>query len=43
MRLQHVSIAIPSDGESVARGFYGGLLGLAERDVLQHLDPSRFI
>jgi catechol 2,3-dioxygenase-like lactoylglutathione lyase family enzyme len=43
MRLQHVSIAIPSGGESAAREFYGGLLGLAERDVLQHLDQSRFI
>ena len=43
MRLQHVSIAIPPDGAERARAFYGGLLGLEERDVLPKLDPSRFI
>jgi catechol 2,3-dioxygenase-like lactoylglutathione lyase family enzyme len=43
VRLQHVSIAIPSGGEERAREFYGGLLGLAERDVPPHLDPSQLI
>ena len=43
MRLQHVSIAIPSDGAERARTFYSGVLGLEERDVLPTLDPSRFI
>jgi catechol 2,3-dioxygenase-like lactoylglutathione lyase family enzyme len=43
VRLQHVSIAIPPDGAAQARSFYGGLLGLDERDVLPKLDPSRFI
>jgi catechol 2,3-dioxygenase-like lactoylglutathione lyase family enzyme len=43
MRLQHVSVAIPRDGAERARAFYGGLLGLEERDVLPKLDPSGFI
>jgi catechol 2,3-dioxygenase-like lactoylglutathione lyase family enzyme len=28
--IDHVQLAIPVGGEDVARGFYGGLLGLAE-------------
>jgi catechol 2,3-dioxygenase-like lactoylglutathione lyase family enzyme len=43
VRLQHVSIAIPRDGAERARAFYGGLLGLEERDVLPKLDPAGFI
>ena len=43
MRLQHVSVAIPPDGAGPARAFYGGILGLEERDVLPKLDPSRFV
>jgi catechol 2,3-dioxygenase-like lactoylglutathione lyase family enzyme len=43
MRLQHVSIAIPPDGAERGRAFYGGLLGLVERDVPPKLDPSRFV
>jgi catechol 2,3-dioxygenase-like lactoylglutathione lyase family enzyme len=43
MRLQHVTIAIPPDGASAARAFYGDLLGLDERDVLPTLNPARFI
>jgi catechol 2,3-dioxygenase-like lactoylglutathione lyase family enzyme len=43
IRLQHVSIAIPRDGAEPARAFYGGLLGLEERDVLPKLDPSGFV
>jgi catechol 2,3-dioxygenase-like lactoylglutathione lyase family enzyme len=43
VRLQHVSIAIPRDGAEQARSFYGGVLGLEERDVLPKLDPARFI
>lgn len=43
MRLQHVSIPIPPDGVEQARTFYGGLLGLEERDVLPKLDPDAFI
>ncbi|CAB4700776.1 MAG: hypothetical protein F2663_06645 [Actinobacteria bacterium] len=43
MKLQHVTVPIPHDGGDAARAFYGGLLGLEERDVLPALDPSRFI
>jgi catechol 2,3-dioxygenase-like lactoylglutathione lyase family enzyme len=43
LRLQHVSIAIPPDGAARARAFYGGLLGLEERDVPPLLDPERFV
>jgi catechol 2,3-dioxygenase-like lactoylglutathione lyase family enzyme len=43
VRLQHVSVGISLDGAAAARSFYGGLLGLEERDVLPKLDPSRFI
>jgi catechol 2,3-dioxygenase-like lactoylglutathione lyase family enzyme len=43
LRLQHVSIAIPRDGAERARAFYGGLLGLEERDVPPKLDPERFV
>jgi catechol 2,3-dioxygenase-like lactoylglutathione lyase family enzyme len=43
MRLQHVSVAIPLDGAARARAFYGGVLGLEERDVLPKLDPARYI
>ena len=42
-RLQHVSIAIPPDGADAARDFYGGLLGLEERDVPPKLDPSELV
>ena len=43
MRLQHVSITVPEDGADAARAFYGGLLGLEERNVLPKLDPARLI
>jgi catechol 2,3-dioxygenase-like lactoylglutathione lyase family enzyme len=43
MRLQHVTIAAPRDGAAQAREFYGGLLGLEERDVLPKLDASSII
>src|SRR4051812_17614267 len=43
MRLQHVSVAIPRDGAERAREFYGGALGLEEREVLPKLDPAGFI
>jgi catechol 2,3-dioxygenase-like lactoylglutathione lyase family enzyme len=43
VRLQHVSIVIPRDGAERARGFYGGVLGLEERDVPPRLDPSMLI
>ena len=43
MRLQHVSVVIPPDGADAARAFYGGVLGLEEREVLPKLDPGRFI
>ena len=43
MRLQHVSVAVPPDGAKDARAFYGGLLGLEERDVLPSLDPDGFV
>jgi catechol 2,3-dioxygenase-like lactoylglutathione lyase family enzyme len=43
VRLQHVSIAIARGAEGEAHAFYGGLLGLAERDVPAKLDASRLI
>jgi catechol 2,3-dioxygenase-like lactoylglutathione lyase family enzyme len=43
MRLQHVSIPVPAGGDARARRFYGELLGLSERDVPPHLDPSELI
>jgi catechol 2,3-dioxygenase-like lactoylglutathione lyase family enzyme len=43
LRLQHVSIPIPPGSEGRAREFYGGLLGLEERDVPPKLDPERLI
>jgi catechol 2,3-dioxygenase-like lactoylglutathione lyase family enzyme len=43
MRLQHVSVAVPPAGVADARAFYGGLLGLEERDVLPNLDPNGFV
>jgi catechol 2,3-dioxygenase-like lactoylglutathione lyase family enzyme len=43
MRLQHVSIPIDADGDASARAFYGGLLGLEERDVPPRLDPNALI
>jgi catechol 2,3-dioxygenase-like lactoylglutathione lyase family enzyme len=43
MELQHVSVPMPSDGQAAAREFYGGLLGLEERDVPPKLDPSELV
>lgn len=43
MRLQHVSVTIRKGAEEEARSFYGGLLGLTEREVLPRLDPARLI
>ena len=43
MRLQHVSLTIPEGAEERARSFYGGLLGLSERDVPPKLDAARLI
>src|SRR3954465_4796421 len=43
LELQHVSVPIPADGRDAARAFYGGLLGLEERDVPPKLDPSQLI
>jgi catechol 2,3-dioxygenase-like lactoylglutathione lyase family enzyme len=43
MRLQHVSITVPAGDEDRVREFYGGLLGLDEREVPPNLDPSRLI
>ena len=43
MRLQHVSISVGANGAAGARRFYGGLLGLEERDVPPKLDPSALI
>ena len=38
-----MSVAIAPEGADRARAFYGGLLGLEERDVLPTLDPSQFV
>jgi catechol 2,3-dioxygenase-like lactoylglutathione lyase family enzyme len=43
LELQHVSVPIPADGRDAARAFYGGLLGLEERDVPPKLDPEQLI
>ena len=43
MRLQHVSVAIATDGADAARAFYGELLGLAEKPVPPKLDPNELI
>ena len=43
MRLQHVSVAASPEGAAEARAFYGGLLGLEEREVLPALDPNGFV
>jgi catechol 2,3-dioxygenase-like lactoylglutathione lyase family enzyme len=43
MELQHVSVPMPPGGQADARAFYGGLLGLAERDVPPKLDPSELV
>ena len=43
MRLQHVSISVGRGGAESTREFYGGLLGLEERDVLPKLDATELI
>lgn len=35
--LDHVQLAMPEGGEEAARAFYGGVLGLAEREKLPEL------
>lgn len=35
--LDHVQLAMPKGGEERARAFYGGVLGLAEREKPPHL------
>src|SRR4051812_26898461 len=43
LELQHVSIPMPADGHERARAFYGGVLGLEERDVPPKLDASELV
>lgn len=43
LELQHVSIPMPKGGHDDARAFYGGLLGLEERDVPPKLDASELV
>src|SRR5579884_2697499 len=43
VELQHVSVPMPPGGRDRARGFYGGLLGLEERDVPPKLDASELV
>ena len=43
LELQHVSVPMPQDGHGAARAFYGGLLGLEERDVPPKLDASELV
>lgn len=38
--LDHVQVAIPRGGEATARAFYGGLLGLVEREKPRQLMPN---
>lgn len=39
-KIDHVQLAIPKDGESVVRKFYGGVLGLEEIEKPDSLKPS---
>lgn len=41
VRVQHVSIPIPAGGGDEARAFYGGVLGLDEKQVPAALDGSQ--
>ena len=43
LELQHVSVPMPADGHESARAFYGGVLGLEERDVPPKLDASELV
>ena len=43
LELQHVSVPMPRGGHERARAFYGGLLGLEERDVPPKLDASELV
>jgi len=43
LELQHVSVPMPGDGHDDARAFYGGVLGLEERDVPPKLDASALV
>jgi catechol 2,3-dioxygenase-like lactoylglutathione lyase family enzyme len=43
MELQHVSVPMPPGGHDRVRAFYGGLLGLEERDVPPKLDASELV
>jgi catechol 2,3-dioxygenase-like lactoylglutathione lyase family enzyme len=43
LELQHVSVPMPADGHERARAFYGGVLGLEERDVPPKLDASELV
>jgi catechol 2,3-dioxygenase-like lactoylglutathione lyase family enzyme len=43
VELQHVSVPMPPGGQERARAFYGGLLGLEEREVPPKLDPSELV
>jgi predicted enzyme related to lactoylglutathione lyase len=43
LSLQHVSVPMPAGGQGAARGFYGALLGLAEREVPPKLDASELV
>ncbi|MFL5920506.1 MAG: VOC family protein [Gaiellaceae bacterium] len=43
LELHHVSIPMPADGHERARAFYGGVLGLEERDVPPKLDASQLV
>jgi len=43
MRLQHVSIPFPGDGHERARAFYGGVLGLREKQAPAAFGPGQVI
>jgi catechol 2,3-dioxygenase-like lactoylglutathione lyase family enzyme len=43
MRLQHVSIPFPGDGHEQARAFYGGVLGLREKEPPSSLGRDEVI
>ena len=43
LRLQHVSLPIPDGAQDIVRAFYGGVLGLAEKEVPQAVAHYGFV
>jgi catechol 2,3-dioxygenase-like lactoylglutathione lyase family enzyme len=43
LRLQHVSVPMPSDGAERARAFYGGVIGLQEKQPPSTLTHQKLV